>query len=217
MLKGYIFDMDGTLVDSMGMIMKMDEGIFKKFGLPFSEEAAELMKYIPLAESAGLMKRMFDNPHTEQEVTRIMYDTMRDGYLGVGMKKGALRYLRFAKESGIRLCIATATEPEIALEVSRRLGIMEYMDFLVACSEVGAAKDKPDVFLEAVRRWGFDASEAAVFEDGLPGATSAREAGFTVVGVYDEPSAGDNEEPLRRVSHVYIRSFEDIENKLIQG
>ncbi|MBQ8523786.1 MAG: HAD family phosphatase [Clostridia bacterium] len=207
--------MDGTLVDSMKMIMEMDRGIFGKFGLPFSKEATELMKYIPLGESAKLIKRMFDIPHTEDEVTRIMYDTMREGYNTVVTKPGALEYLRFAKESGIKLCIATATEPEIALEVSERLGIMEYMDFLVACSEVGESKEKPDVFLEAARRWGFEPSEVAVFEDGLPGARSSRGAGFTVVGVYDEPSAGGNEQPLRDVSHVYIRSFADIENKLI--
>ena len=215
MLKGYIFDMDGTLADSMKMIMEMDAGIFGKFGLPFSEEATELMKYIPLGESAKLIKRLFDIPHTEEEVTRIMYDTMREGYGTVVPKEGALEYLRFAKESGIKLCIATATEPEIALEVSERLGFMEYMDFLVACSDVGASKEKPDVFLEAARRWGLDPSEVAVFEDGLPGATSAGKAGFTVVGVYDKPSAGDNEKPLRDVSDVYIRSFKDIENKLI--
>lgn len=215
MLKGYIFDMDGTLVDSMAMLMEIDRNIFGEFGLPFSEEAAELMKYITLDESAHLVKRMFDIPNTEEEVARIMYDTMLRGYLSVGLKKGALEYLRFAKESGVKLCIATATEPEIALEVSERLGIMEYMDFLVACREVGASKEKPDVFLEAARRWGFDPSEVAVFEDGLPGATSSKEAGFTVVGVYDEPSAGDNEGPLRSVSDIYIKSFSDIENKLI--
>jgi len=207
--------MDGTLVDSMKMIMEMDAGIFGKFSLPFSEEATELMKYIPLDESARLIKRMFDIPHTIEEVTAIMYATMREGYLTVGTKEGAADYLRFAKDAGVKLCIATATEPEIAIEVAERLGLMEYMDFLIACSDVGASKEKPDVFLEAARRWGFDPSEVAVFEDGLPGATSAGKAGFTVVGVYDEPSAGNNEKPLRDVSHVYIRSFKDIENTLI--
>ena len=215
MNKGYIFDMDGTLIDSMGMIMRMDRGMFDKFGLPFSEEAAETMKYIPLPESAAFMKRIFDIPYTVDEVFRIMCDTMRGGYRTIGTKPGVIEYLKFAKKSGIKLCIATATETDIALEVAERLGLMKYMDFLIACSEVGAPKDKPDVFLEAARRMGLSPSESVVFEDGLPGATSAKNAGFTVVGVYDEPSAGDNEEPLKRISHRYIKSFLDIENELI--
>lgn len=207
--------MDGTLVDSMGMIMRMDRSMFDRFGVPFSEEAAEVMKYIPLPESAAFMKRTFDIPYTEDQVFGIMCDTMRGGYLSVDVRPGVTEYLELAKEAGVRLCIATATETDIAIEVADRLGLMKYMDFLIACSEVGASKEKPDVFIEAARRMGISPSEAVVFEDGLPGATSAREAGFTVVGVYDEPSAGDNEEPLRRVSHRYIKSFLDIQNELI--
>ncbi len=216
MLKGYIFDMDGTLVDSMGMIMRMDEEIFERLSLPVSEEATRAMKYIPLGESAALLKSMFELPQTESELTRIMYDAMREGYLTVKVKQGVGEYLRLAAESGVRMCIATATEPEIALEVSERLGIMRYMDFLVSCSDVGAPKARPDVFLECARRLGMSPQELAVFEDGLPGATSAAAAGFKVVGVYDEPSSSpDTQQELRRVSDIYIGSFSELSGRLI--
>ncbi len=216
MLKGYIFDMDGTLVDSMGMIMKMDEDIFEKFSLPFSERAARAMKYIPLSDSAALIKSLFDLPQSESEIERIMYDAMREGYDTIEPKEYALDFVKRAHEAGIRLCIATATEPEIALEVSERLGFMKYMDFLVSCSEVGASKERPDVFLEAARRFDIEPCELAVFEDGLPGATSAREAHFKVVGVYDDPSSSpEGAEALRSVSDIYINSFAELKDKLI--
>lgn len=216
MLKGYIFDMDGTLVDSMGMIMKMDEEIFERLSLPVSEEATQAMKYIPLGESAALLKSMYDLPQTESELSDIMYNAMRDGYRTVTLKHGVAEYLELAEKAGIRMCIATATEPEIALEVSRRLGIMKYMEFLVACSDVGAPKSRPDVFLEASRRFGIAPQELAVFEDGLPGASSAHEAGFKVVGVYDEPSSNpDTERRLKCIGDIYINSFCELGNKLI--
>lgn len=213
MLKGYIFDMDGTLIDSMRMIMELDVSIFKRLSLPVSEEALLAMKYIPLADSASLLKKMFSLEQSEDELCRIMYDAMRSGYATVEPKEHALDFVRRAHDAGLRLCIATATEPEIALEVAERLGFMRYMDFLVSCSEVGASKEKPDVFLEASRRFGLAPHELAVFEDGLPGATSAHGAGFKTVGVYDEPSSSpESSAALRDICDIYISSFAELEH-----
>lgn len=215
MIKGYIFDMDGTLIDSMEMICRMDREIFRRLGLVPTEEVLEDMRYIPLGESSGYIKSHFDIPLTEAEVMRILMDTMIEGYRTVEMKAGAIEYLEFCKSQGIKMCIATATEPEIATDVARNMGFLKYMENVTACSEVGSGKTKPDVFLEAARRMGLEADECVVFEDGIPGATSAGNAGFKVVGVFD-PTAGEADtEKMKSITDRYIVSFDDVKGELV--
>lgn len=215
MIKGYIFDMDGTLIDSMSMICGMDRHIFEKLGLEFTEEAEHVMKYIPLGESAKYIKSSFDTPYTENEITRVLMDTMTEGYLTVERKKGVLEYLRFCEKSGVKMAIATATEPAIATAVASRLGIFDYMETLVACSDVGVPKTRPDVFLECASRLGLPVSECAVFEDGLPGLRSSRDAGFTTVGVWDATASAEDERFMREISDVYIKDFNELKDTLI--
>lgn len=215
MKKGYIFDMDGTLIDSMEMLCRMDCEILRRLGLIPTEEAIEAMKYIPLGATADYIKSHFETPLTVEEIMRILTDTVIEGYRTVDMKAGALDYLDLCRRCGIKMCIATATEPDIAKDVAEGMGFLEYMENVTACSEVDADKTKPDVFLEAARRMGLTPGECVVFEDGIPGAVSARTAGFTVVGVFD-PTAGDADtERMRSIADRYIVSFEDVKNELI--
>ncbi|MBR5447533.1 MAG: HAD family phosphatase [Clostridia bacterium] len=215
MIKGYIFDMDGTLIDSMAMICRMDREIFRRLDLVPTEEALEDMRYIPLGESSGYIKSHFDIPLTEAEVMRILMDTMIEGYRTVEMKAGAIDYLEFCKSQGIKMCIATATEPEIATDVAKNMGFLGYMENVTACSEVGCGKTRPDVFIEAARRMGLEPHECVVFEDGIPGATSAGKAGFKVVGVFD-PTAGEaDSKKMKSITDRYIVSFEDVKDQLI--
>lgn len=215
MIKGYIFDMDGTLIDSMERICRMDREILQKLGLVHTEEALEDMKYIPLGESAGYIKSHFDVSLTEAEVMGILVDTVIEIYRTVEMKAGAIDYLEFCKSQGIKMCIATATEPEIATDVARDKGFLKYMENVTACSEVGFGKTRPDVFLEAARRMGLEPHECVVFEDGIPGAVSARDAGFKVVGVFDPTAGEDDTEKMKSIGDRYIVSFEDIKNEII--
>ena len=113
------------------------------------------------------------------------------------------------------MCIATATEPDIAKDVAEGMGFLEYMENVTACSEVGADKTKPDVFLEAARRMGLEPHQCVVFEDGIPGAISAGKAGFKVVGVFD-PTAGEADtEKMKSITDRYIVSFDDIKDELV--
>ncbi len=209
MKKGYIFDMDGTLVDSMEMISRMDESIFEKLQLPFTEEAAAVMRYIPLGESAKYIHRNFNVPYSEEEITNILLDTMKEGYKTVGLKDGAVEYLEKVKAAGGRIAVATATETDLAKWVLRSQGLDKYVEDVVSCTDVGATKTKPDVFIEAARRVGLEPCDCAVYEDGLPGAKSSKSAGFFVVGVYDEASSAEQDE-LKSVSHVYVKRFDGL-------
>ena len=215
MVKGYIFDMDGTLIDSMGMICKIDEDILDKLGVGRDEALLDAMRYIPLGESAQYVKDHCNVTYTADEILKIMIDTMIAGYESVEVKPKVFDYLDFCRKEGIPMAIATATEPDIARDVAGKLGLLPYMAGIVSCTDVGKSKEHPDVFLESARMIGLAPEECAVFEDGVPGAMTASKAGFTVVGVYDSSAGAADLAKLREVSDKFICSFADIENTLI--
>ena len=209
MTEGFIFDMDGTLIDSMGIICELDRQILKELGLAHREDLLDAMRYLPLGDSAAYVAEHSDIDYTAEELFKIMCDNAINGYKSVKVKEGVFEFLDACRGAGIRMAIATATEPEIAAEVAGRLGLLSYMETLVSCTDVGKTKEHPDVFLKAAENMWLDSSSCAVFEDGLPGATSAKNAGFTVVGVYDASSAGD-ESAMRELCDRYITSFDEL-------
>jgi len=209
MTKGFIFDMDGTLIDSMGIICELDRKILAELGLSHRTDLLDAMRYLPLGDSAAYVVDHSDVPYTAEELSKIMIDNTIKGYEAVQVKEGVFDLLDACRKSGIRMAIATATEPDIAAEVAGRLGLLSYMETLVSCTDVGKTKEHPDVFLKAAENMWLTPEECAVFEDGLPGAKSAKSAGFTVVGVYDKSSAGD-EDAMREVCDRYVTEFSEL-------
>ena len=201
--------MDGTLIDSMGIICSLDKQILGELGLSHRSDLLDAMRYLPLGDSAAYVVEHSDVKYTKEELCRIMIDNTVKGYEAVKVKEGVFDFLDACREAGIRMAIATATEPDIAAEVAGRLGLLSYMETLVSCTDVGKTKEHPDVFLKAAENMWLECSECVVFEDGLPGAASAKRAGFTVVGVYDESSAGD-ESAMRELCDRYVTSFSEL-------
>lgn len=211
MKKAFIFDLDGTLIDSMPMLERLDRIIFEGLNIPFTEEAANIVRYIPFSETAKYISESFDVSLTAAEVEKLLVDTVIEKYKTVDLKAGVLPFIEKAKRLGIKMCIATATDTSIASPVAERLGLFDYMELLVSCAEVGSTKDKPDVFIEAARQLGAAPEESVVFEDGLPGARSAAAAGFTVVGVSDPTVPADDAERIRAVSAMYVDALTEAE------
>ena len=109
----------------------------------------------------------------------------------IEIKAGVLDFLRAAKERGIKMCIASATRRDIAEPLLAKTGIMDFMEFYIDCDEAGAYKDKPDIFLLAAKRIGAQIGDCVVFEDVPHAVATAKDAGFYVVGVYDEITVND--------------------------
>ena len=188
-----IFDMDGTLVDSMGCWQKMQRDYLTAMGIARDrmEEAIEFAKPLPLLESAKWFIEKCGISGTPESVMDEMAAIMERCYReNVTAKAGAKDYLAALKRMGCRCCIASATEKYMVESCLTRLGLRDSFDFLLSCAEAGAGKNRPDVFLEAARRLGADVKETAVFEDSLQAGKTAKRAGFCLVAVYDENSAG---------------------------
>lgn len=187
-----IFDMDGTLVDSMVYWQRLGREYLASRGVTQNvDEVMERVKPMTMLESAALFIREFDLPGTPESVAAEMNAVMDRHYQeDIPLKRGAKTYLETLKARGARLCVATATPEHLARMCLERLGVAELLDFILSCDTVAAGKDRPDVFLEAARRLGTAPADTAAFEDAFFAAQTAKQTGFYTVGVYDDAGAG---------------------------
>ena len=107
----------------------------------------------------------------------------------VKIKPGVRDYLDALKQKGVPMCVASATAKPLVELCLETLGLKDYFRFILSCVEVGAGKNRPDVFVEAARRLGASPENCAVFEDAIYAVRSAHAAGFHVVAVKDAHNA----------------------------
>ena len=190
-----IFDMDGTLVDSMGYWQRMERDYLARRGAkpgPALEELIERLKPMTLADAAKAFIAELGFSGTPQQIVDEMSAIMAENYrLRVPLKPDVKDYLTALRARGARLCTASATGAGQVKLCLDRLGIGSLFDFMISCVDVGASKDRPDVYFEAARRLGAKPEETAVFEDSLKALTTAKKAGFYAVAVWDEASSPD--------------------------
>lgn len=200
-----IFDMDGTLVDSMIFWKHLASEYLHSKGVPnISENILEQIKPMTMSESAALFRAEFGlTGDIEAEMNAMMDEHYRRD---IPLKPGAAAYLRRLREKGVRMCVASATAEHLMKACLSRLGVLPCFEFLLSCESVGAGKNSPLVFLEAARRLGADVSESAVYEDALYAARTAKNAGFYVVGVFD---ASADREAVRSIADEIILNWEE--------
>ena len=188
-----IFDMDGTLVDSMGYWKQLGREYLAQKGFTENvEPVLERIKTMTMAESTALIIRTFRLEVTPEELVDEMNQVMEEHYRrDVPLKSGIAGYLTALRERGARLCVATATDEVLARACLERLEVADCFEFILSCEAMGVGKDRPDVFLAAAHRLGAAPREIAVFEDAVYAVRSAKAAGFYTVGVYDENGAAD--------------------------
>lgn len=204
-----IFDMDGTLIDSMTYWKGLaTEFLTGKGVLEIPSDVLEKIKPMTMTESAALFAQKFGLEGTPDQIAAEMNGMMDDHYRrDIPLKQGVAEYLERLHRRGVRMCVASATAEPLMEACLSRLGVRKYFQFLLSCETVGAGKNYPDVYLESAQRLGGSPFQTAVYEDALYAATTAKKAGFYVVGVYDE-SAADHWEELKALADKTIFAFD---------
>lgn len=205
-----IFDMDGTLVDSMGYWNRLaDEFLARRGFPPLSPELQEESIALTMEGSANLFIRAYGLSETPEQICAEINGLMEQHYrTDVPLKPGAAAFLARMKAAGFRMCIASSTAPALLDICLRRLGVRDYFEFLLSCEEVGVGKTRPDVYLEAARRLGGTPENTVIFEDILVAARTAKGAGFSLGVIYDVNS--DAEQPqLKTLADCYITRWDD--------
>ncbi len=184
-----IFDMDGTLIDSMGYWRELAAEYLELNGIDrsrFTPEIAEIIKPLTVRDTGEVFNKLFGIQGTPESIGADINSIMNAHYENdIPLKPGVREYLTALRAHDVRMCIASATDKVLVRKCLTRLNIMDFFDFTISCEEVGAGKNKPDIYFEAAGRLGARPFEAAVYEDALFAGRTAKQGGFYVVGVYD--------------------------------
>lgn len=208
-MKACIFDLDGTLLDSMGVWKRIDVEFLERRGLEVPPDYADAVGALSMPEAAEYTLRRFCLPDSAAELLREWHGMAVHAYgHTVPLKPYAREYLAALKARGVALGVATSLSAALYEPALRRHGILELFDAICSADEVAYGKTRPDVFLLAARRLGVDPRDCVVFEDILEAARSAKAAGMTVYGVYDEASK-DSWASMAEMANGVIRDFSE--------
>ena len=188
MLKGAIFDLDGTLLDSMFIWETIGEDYLRTLGKEPHEDLKETFMTLTLEEAAEYYREHYGVTLSVKEIVDSVNAMVEGIYrTKVTLKPGIAEYLRWLKENGVKMCVATVTDRYLVEETLERLGIRHYFS--------------------ALKHFGTTKEETCIFEDALFALKTAKADGFTTVGVYDRHENRQNE--LQSLADYYIRDFAD--------
>lgn len=209
-VKAVLFDLDGTLVDSMWMWKDIDIDYLRKFGYEYPEDLQPTIEGMSFTETAIYFKERFHIPDSIEQIQSEWNRMARDKYCNeVPLKEGALTLLKFLKNNNIKAGIATSNSRELVDIIIEKLNIKNYFESIRTSCEVKQGKPAPDIYLKVSSDLSVGTEHCLVFEDVLAGVMAGKRAGMKVCGVYDQFSKADKNEIIKQTDY-YIHSFLEI-------
>lgn len=204
--KGAIFDLDGTLLDSMYIWDELGSDYLKGLGITPKDNLKEVLWPMTLTEAAQYFQIQYGVKDSVEEIISSM-DHMIEHFYGeiLQLKEGVPGYLEQLKNQKIKMCIATVTNRHLVEATLKRNGILEYFDFILTCEEYGSGKENPDIYLECLKRLGTSKDQTWIFEDTLHAIQTAKNAGFKVVAIYDTASKDKRDEIQKFADYFWER------------
>ena len=210
MIKGAIFDVDGTLLDSMGVWDTIGEDYLRSLGYEPREKLNEKFRTMSIREAAAYYISEYGVPLSVDEICRQVNGWIERFYREEAqLKPGAASFVKRLYDAGVKLAFATATDDFLVEAALCRCGVMDYFSSLTTCTHVNCGKDRPDVYRAAMESIGTTREDTLVFEDSLKALRTAREDGFLTVGVHDR-FEGD-QAGLRAMADYYISDYSHCE------
>jgi len=204
MMKGAIFDIDGTILDSMSIWDTAAKRFLKTLGIEAEPGLDKMLFSMSMAEGAEYLKDRYSLDMDTKAIMDGINRTIEDFYYNqVHLKEGVEQFLKDMKQAGIKMTAATSTDRYVVESAFKRLNIMNYFSRIFTCTEIGAGKTKPDIYLAAAEHMGTLPEDTWVFEDALYAIRTAKKAGFRTVGVYDASSMEDMEE-IKSICDIYL-------------
>lgn len=209
-----IFDMDGTLIDSMWIWPSIDEVYLKKYNLVAPENFHEDIEGMSYTEVSRYFLEVFPTlTCTQQEVMDEWTEMAHERYMTEApFKEGVREFILEMRSQGKKIGIATSNSRTLTEDTLRALNAAELFDVIRTACEVGKGKPAPDVYLSVAEEMGVEPECCLVFEDVPMGILAGKNAGMKVCAVDDEFSRYQ-EEKKRSLADYYIYSYEDIKNE----
>lgn len=208
--KAVLFDLDGTLVDSMWMWKDIDMEYLGKYGITLPPELQEYIEGMSFSEVSAYFKEAFGIKESLEEIKSEWVSMAKYKYTHeVPLKPGALRFLKHLKEQGIPMGIATSNSRDLLDAVLKSLEIAPYFDCCMTSCEAGAGKPAPDIYLKVAKILKTEPKDCLIFEDTPAGILAGNRAGIPVCAMADENSAGRKDQILQMADY-YAETFDQV-------
>lgn len=215
MIKGIIFDLDGTLIDSMNVWCETDRAFLRENGIENPpEDISERVKKLTVDKSAELFIKEFGlECSVEYIIKRIEEIVKHEYFYNIPLKKGVTELLDFLDGKGIPYGVATVTYRSLAEAVLKRHGIYDRMKFIITSAEFPQGKKNPDMYINCAGIMGLAPEDVLVAEDSLHCIETASGAGFVTAGIYDDFSQNDRKN-ITEISDYYFNEISEIKDIL---
>lgn len=209
-IEAVIFDVDGTMADSMWMWKRIDKEYLAKFGIPLPDTLQAEIEGQSFYETAVYFKKRFGLPDSVEQIMADWNEMAWEKYeKEVPLKAGVRDFMQLCKSRGIKMGIATSNSRELLETIERVHGLTEYISCIKTGSEVQKGKPAPDIYLAVAEMLGVKPAKCLVFEDLVAGIMAGKSAGMKVCAVQDAYSL-DSDREKRRLADYYIEGFGQI-------
>lgn len=213
-VKGYIFDLDGTLIDSMPLWYNVDRIFLSEHGVTPPDNISEIVKKMTVEQSSKYFLDTFNLKVSQQQIINRIEEIVAENYeKTIPLKKGIYELLDYLDSKNIPYGVATATYRSLAVTCLTRLGLINRIKFLETCSEIGKGKEFPDIFFKCAKRLRLPPKSIAVVEDSLYCLETAKNHGFFTIAIYDKSSNNDWNK-IQNICDLTFNSANDFFNHL---
>ena len=207
MMEAVIFDLDGTLVDSMWIWRDIDIAYLNKFNICLPENLQSEIEGMSFTETAQYFKDKFQIPDSIEKMKDDWNEMAWEKYsTEVPMKPGAIEFLKYCKRNHIKMGIATSNSVELVQNIARVHGLHDYFSVIKTSCDAKKGKPAPDIYLLVAKELQVNPSNCLVFEDIIPGILAGKAAGMKVCAIEDEYSNHQAEEK-HNLSDFYIKDY----------
>lgn len=210
-----LFDIDGTLIDSMGVWGEIDRIYLSRYHIPMPDHLPDTLAGLSIAQTADYFRDVLGVPESNEKMISDWNELAFEQYSRhILPKEDALRFVEEIHKRNILMAVGTSNTRALAEAAMQRMGFSKYFSCMLTGEDVKYGKPDPFIYLEAARQIGTDPSRCIVFEDIPEGLTAGKRAGMKTCGIWDLFSASKEEEK-RSIADYYIHNFTDIfENRV---